>query len=60
MRRRLTNPAAQPIKLPPGKESLGTDCHPPSLMTRAPYSKRSPSVNIILISGCVLKRCNSS
>ena len=36
MRGTLTKPAAQPISAPPGKDSFGTDCQPPSVMARAP------------------------
>ena len=36
MRGTFTKPAAQPTSAPPGNASLGTDCQPPSLMTRAP------------------------
>lgn len=32
------NPAVQPIKAPPGKESLGIDWKPPSLRALAPYA----------------------
>src|SRR5207248_10948035 len=35
MRGRLTKPAEQPIRAPPGKASLGIDCSPPSLIARA-------------------------
>jgi hypothetical protein len=36
MRGTFTKPAEQPIKAPPGKNSLGIDCRPPSVMARAP------------------------
>jgi hypothetical protein len=36
MRGTFMNPAAQPSSAPPGKASLGTDCHPPSVNARAP------------------------
>src|SRR5690606_38984319 len=36
MRGTLTKPAEQPISAPPGKDSFGTDCQPPSVMARAP------------------------
>jgi len=32
------NPAVQPIKAPPGKESFGIDWKPPSLRALAPYA----------------------
>src|SRR5712691_8982050 len=60
MRGRLMNPAEQPISAPPGKVSLGTDCTPPSLMAREPYTSRLPPCRYLATSGWVLKRWNSS
>ena len=36
MRGTFTKPAQSPISTPPGKDSFGTDCRPPSVMARAP------------------------
>ena len=34
----FTSPAAQPIMAPPGNESFGIDCQPPSEIALAPYA----------------------
>ena len=47
----LSVPASQPINDPPGNESFGNDCQPPSFSARAPYDTLLPSSSKGLIEG---------
>lgn len=52
--------AQAPMSRPPGKVSDGRVCHPPSLMSRAPYSMHFPSRRRERTKGLVFRRCSSS